>query len=299
MPNRIIKETICTSDTIDQLSWFEECFFSRLIVNCDDYGRFDGRTAIIKSRLFPLKSNVTDKLVTDTIDKLLTVGLVMPYEWDGKPTLQLVTWDKHQTVRNKRSKYPAADGSETTTASENVQFIAHYINCNQLNADEIKCPRNPIQSESNPNPNPSIPVPDGTDAYQDIFDHYMTLGLIQHRALTKEMRSAIDIARRRCGYSWGLLKTLLDRHAYAVKLTENDGEYSVRPRPIVEFFGQKVKGGTALICSEYSDDGSKWLRYKDGNPNKALQQKQDRASWERPIENCDHLAEDLFSSQGG
>ena len=26
MPNRIIKESICTSETIDQMSWFEECF---------------------------------------------------------------------------------------------------------------------------------------------------------------------------------------------------------------------------------------------------------------------------------
>ena len=54
MPNRILKESICSSDSINELSWFEECLFYRLIVNCDDYGRFDGRTAIIKNRLFPL-----------------------------------------------------------------------------------------------------------------------------------------------------------------------------------------------------------------------------------------------------
>ena len=59
MPNRIIKESICTSDSIDSLSWFEEVLFYRLIVNCDDYGRFDGRPSIIKSRLFPLKENLT------------------------------------------------------------------------------------------------------------------------------------------------------------------------------------------------------------------------------------------------
>ena len=62
MPNRILKESICTSDTIDQLSWFEEVFFYRLIVNCDDYGRMDARPAILKARLFPLKS-VTEKQV--------------------------------------------------------------------------------------------------------------------------------------------------------------------------------------------------------------------------------------------
>ena len=55
MPNRIIKESVCTSDSVDGLSWFEEVFFYRLIVNCDDYGRFDARPAVLKSRLFPLK----------------------------------------------------------------------------------------------------------------------------------------------------------------------------------------------------------------------------------------------------
>lgn len=41
MPNRIIKESICVSESIDSLSWFDEVFFYRLIVNCDDYGRLD------------------------------------------------------------------------------------------------------------------------------------------------------------------------------------------------------------------------------------------------------------------
>ena len=105
MPNRIIKESICTSDTIDQLSWFEEVFFYRLLVNCDDYGRFDARTAILKARLFPLKS-VTEKQISDALHKLSMVGIVALYEYDGRPYLQLVTWDKHQQIRSRKAKYP-------------------------------------------------------------------------------------------------------------------------------------------------------------------------------------------------
>ena len=48
MPNRIIKESIRTSDSINELNWFEEVLFYRLMVSCDDYGRFDGRIAIIR-----------------------------------------------------------------------------------------------------------------------------------------------------------------------------------------------------------------------------------------------------------
>lgn len=130
MPNRIIKESICTSDTIDQLTWFEEAFFYRLIVNCDDYGRFDARLPILKARLFPLKT-ITEKQIGEALNKLSTVGIVTVYEYDGRPYLQLVTWDKHQQIRAKKSKYPAPD-----------------VSCNQMISNDIKCPRNPIQSES-------------------------------------------------------------------------------------------------------------------------------------------------------
>ena len=91
MPNRIIKESICTSDSLDALSWFEEVLFCRLIVNCDDYGRFDGRIAVIKNRLFPLKDTLTAKAVEDGINKLAMVGLVRLYECDSKPYLFLPT----------------------------------------------------------------------------------------------------------------------------------------------------------------------------------------------------------------
>ena len=36
MPNRIIKESIRTSDSINDLTWFEEVLFYRLMVSCDD-----------------------------------------------------------------------------------------------------------------------------------------------------------------------------------------------------------------------------------------------------------------------
>ena len=138
MPNRIIKESICTSDTIDQMSWFEECFWHRLIVNCDDYGRFDARPAVLKSRLLPLKERITLKDVESALTKLAGIGCVVLYEYDGKPYLYLPTWEVHQTIRAKKSRYPVPDGDRK--ASESI--------CMQMQADESGCSRNPIQSES-------------------------------------------------------------------------------------------------------------------------------------------------------
>lgn len=125
MPNRILKESICTSDSIDGLSWFEEVLFYRLMVSCDDFGRFDGRAAIIKNRLFPLKENLTIKAVSAAINALASNGLVALYEFEGKPYLYLPTWNEHQTIRAKKSKYPSPESGTQ----------AHEIICKQMQAD--------------------------------------------------------------------------------------------------------------------------------------------------------------------
>lgn len=131
MPNRIIKESVCTSDTIDQMSWFEECFYHRLWTACDDYGRMDARPAILKSKLFPLKDRLSLKDIQNALQRMVDIGCVRLYECDSKPYLYLPSWEVHQQVRAKRSKFPAP--GET---------------CNHMISDDIKCPRNPIQSES-------------------------------------------------------------------------------------------------------------------------------------------------------
>lgn len=146
MPNRIIKSSICSSDTIDSLNWFQEVMFYRLIVNCDDYGRMDARPKLLKSMLFPIKERITIKEVEDALQKLADAGCVVLYEVNGKPYLYLPSWEVHQNIRAKKSKYPAPDegniiqNCKQTNADENI--------CKQMNTNENKCPRNPIQSNT-------------------------------------------------------------------------------------------------------------------------------------------------------
>ena len=105
MPSRIIKESICTSETIDQLSSDEECFFYRILVNCDDFGRTDARIPVLTSRCYPLKSNDNKKKhVEKMLESLQNVGLLFLYS--EKKYLQVTTWKKHQQIRAQRSKYP-------------------------------------------------------------------------------------------------------------------------------------------------------------------------------------------------
>lgn len=123
MPNRIIKESICRSESINSLTLFEENLFIRLIVVCDDYGRFDGRAAIIKGSCYPLK-DIRINQIEKALDKLSTAGMVKMYEVQGKPYLQLTAWERHQQIRAKNSKYPAPETA-----------------CNHMISNDIKCPR--------------------------------------------------------------------------------------------------------------------------------------------------------------
>ena len=143
MPNRILKESIRESDSIDALNWFQEVLFYRLIVSCDDYGRFDGRTSVIKNRLFPLKEDLTLKNVADAIQKLVSVGLVVLYEHDGKPFLYLPSWTAHQNVRAKRSKYP-----EPVTICDNVNTSASRCIHDEGIGNQLQGNVPVIQSES-------------------------------------------------------------------------------------------------------------------------------------------------------
>jgi len=176
VPNRILKESICVSDSIDGLNWFEEVLFYRLIVNCDDYGRFDGRTAVIKNRLFPLKDNLTLATVKSAIHKLASAGLVITYECMGKPYLYLPTWTTHQTVRAKRSKYPAPEDGVQSSESNCKQMNADASKPTQENADVPEIQSNPIresksESESKRAGARDSETPDGFDAFWSAYPH--------------------------------------------------------------------------------------------------------------------------------
>jgi len=140
MPNRIIKESICTSEEIDHLTPEQEVFFYRLMVNVDDYGLLDARPKILASKCFPLKS-IDTKKIEAWLRALAEIGLIKRYEVDGLPYLAIAKWAQHQQIRAKRPKYPAPEsGSE--------------IICNQLQANVPVIQSNPIQSESESESNP-------------------------------------------------------------------------------------------------------------------------------------------------
>jgi hypothetical protein len=123
MPNRIIKESICTSENINNLSPGAEILFYRLIVKADDFGCYYGNSKIIKGTCYPLKSDVIkDKQMLEWVNELIKANLIFAYiADDGKQYIKLTKWEKHQQKRANKPKYPLPKSSD--------------INCNQVNAN--------------------------------------------------------------------------------------------------------------------------------------------------------------------
>lgn len=153
MPNRIIKESICTSDNINSLSLGAEILFYRLIVKADDFGCYHGNVKIIKGSCFPLKADdIKDKQLIEWINELIKAGLIFMYDGDDKkPYLKLVKWDKHQQKRANKPKFPLPKSND--------------INCNQVITD--------VNVNENENENENVNVNEPVDIFfESVWELY-------------------------------------------------------------------------------------------------------------------------------
>ena len=135
-----------------------EILFYHLMVKADDFGVYFGNEQIIKNTCFPLKSSeIKLKQVESWLNELVKAGLLFEYiAEDGKKYVQFTKWAKHQQIRAKKSKYPSPD--------EGI--------CNQMISNDIKCPRNPIQSESNSISESESNAKDARKAREEAFEKF-------------------------------------------------------------------------------------------------------------------------------
>lgn len=144
MPNRIIKESICSSEKLAALSDFEFRLWVGLITQADDAGRGDARPAIIKGHIFPFRERLSIKDIDAALQELAAKGCVSLYKVDGRPYFLFPGWVKHQRVRDCKPKFPEPP--------ENGALDTSAADCGELPQVAADCGYNPIQSESNPNP---------------------------------------------------------------------------------------------------------------------------------------------------
>lgn len=149
MPNRLIKDSLCTSDKVNALSDFEFRVWVSLITYVDDYGRGDARPAIIKGRCFPLRNDATQEKISEALSALEKSGCIKTYDVDGGKYFCFPRWEMHQKIRNKKSKYPEPNDK----CCRQLKSIAD--NCGQLQVNVPVIQSNPIQSESESEYNPN------------------------------------------------------------------------------------------------------------------------------------------------
>lgn len=104
MPTRLLREGILDSDRVNQLDPPAEVFYRRLMSLVDDYGLYDARPSILRAKLYPLKlDRVREADISRWMAECQKAGLILFYEAEGKPYLQML--DTDWQTRSK-PKYP-------------------------------------------------------------------------------------------------------------------------------------------------------------------------------------------------
>lgn len=222
MPNRIIKESIRTSRSVNNMTDFEFRLWVHLITYVDDFGRGSADPEILKGFLFPRRKGVTDTQIENVLCKMATAGIILLYDVDGESYLQFPNWEKHQSVRAKVSKFPAPEST-----------------CMQMHADESRClqmrPYSESYSESriqNPEADAestrarekstaTAGEPDGLTVYAANNLQFMSPRAFEELASFREdmpedmIKHAIDAACDNGARTWAYTRSILNRYLSA------------------------------------------------------------------------------------
>ena len=107
MPNRIIKDTIKSSKTVNAMTDFQFRVWLYLITHVDDYGRGIADPELLKGFLFPRLKRIRESDIGKALAELAGMGAIRLYEVDGEFLLCFPNWSSHQRIQTKISKFPA------------------------------------------------------------------------------------------------------------------------------------------------------------------------------------------------
>lgn len=201
MANRIVKDSIRTSKSVNELSDFQFRLWIYLITYVDDYGRGSADPELLKGFVFPRRKGVTEQQILRTLDDLANAGMIHLYEIGGEPFLYFPNWDKHQRIQTKRSKFPAPaeEHGEQPLVPENPPWST--VSHGESPWDTVTHGDSPPESESE-SESESILASSDEDARQNEFrrviDAWNSLGLSKvtklvpntdrHRLLTARLK---------------------------------------------------------------------------------------------------------------
>lgn len=131
MPNRILKESIRTSKSVNAMTDFQFRLWAYLITYVDDYGRGSADPELLKGFVFPRRKGISEATIEKTLRELASLGSIQLYEVEGESYLVFPGWQDHQSPRAKVSKFPAPPECNRTC----MQMQADACTCKQTQAD--------------------------------------------------------------------------------------------------------------------------------------------------------------------
>lgn len=109
MGNRMLKESIRTSKTVNAMTDFQFRVWVYLITYVDDYGRGSADAELIKGFVFPRRKRVSESDIEKALADLAGMGCINLYTVDGESYFCFPNWGKHQRIQTKKSLFPAPE----------------------------------------------------------------------------------------------------------------------------------------------------------------------------------------------
>jgi len=216
MPNRYLRDTLRTDPRLDRTSPEAECLYFRLLMICDDYGRFDADPRVVFGSGYPLRIGTSrmhlDEIVAQ-LGELEQLGLVQRYEVNGRcfGALLLTTW-KPRAASSKFPDPPAPppvdnsalsvfsssekirrDEPELWTAVDSGGEVGGYVDNSPL---QSKCARLTSPCSPNTNTNTNTNTKTETEAAVDNFSSEASPG-VEPQLVGEQAQAVFEANRRR------------------------------------------------------------------------------------------------------
>lgn len=182
MPNRVIKDSICTSPSLAIMSEAAQLHWPRWLLLPDDWGCFNADTDVIKGFLYPKFKVITTKKIDNLKEEYYEAGKIFLWFENEREWGYFTSWNGHQfcnaTQQGDDGKQVRHKRKTPEPPKKHLElFISVKIHKNQKDIVELERVR-AIQNEYRiPNPNP-IPNPNLNPKY--------IYGKFQNVKLTKE-----------------------------------------------------------------------------------------------------------------
>jgi hypothetical protein len=109
MPNPCLLRDWTDSLKVNALDAFAERFFGRLMMKCDDYGRFHESPLLLKSALFPLLTNIRESDISRWAGACQQAGLIRRYvAANGRTYLEVLNFGQRR--KWMKSEHPPPEG---------------------------------------------------------------------------------------------------------------------------------------------------------------------------------------------